>query len=324
MNLENRIIELHNTEQKYVKDEKIVKLLKAVLVDNITDVYDIMKYANMTLKTIIKYSDDKELMARFLNESEYEMFKNKIDIILEKKDLDKKNEDLKLLGRIIDDIFNTRYRLEQICSNNYFPRNKFKDMLMDEDYISKNFGEGILAKIKDKISENSMIREKTPRNMILLESRWDIFVANPNIHYLNELDYRKLSFASDYLCSGANIDYVVSEHNTEVGSVLAILSDLKLGEILKPEHYKNLKRYVEIEKNLLNSNLLEKKYLLISVVEVLYKNNFDLEVALAYFNLPKYLFEKLLKEILVLPYFEDSIKQNINQLIDKKEEKKVK
>lgn len=324
MELKNKITELYNTEQKYAKDEKIVSLLKVVLVDDITDIYDIMRYANITLKTIIKYTDDKELMTKFLTEAEYEIFKNKINIILEKKDSYKKNEDLKLLGRIIDDIFNTRYKLEQICANNFFPRNKFKEMLMDETYISQNFGEGILVKIKEKVSENSLIRERTPRNMILLESRWDILVANSNIHYLNELDYRKLSFASDYLCSGANMDYVTSRHNTNVASVLSILSDLKLAEILKPVHYQNLKRYVEIEKNLLNSDLLHKKYLLTSIVEVLYKNNFDLEVTLAYFNLPKSLFEKQLKEILRLPYFEDSIKQNINQLMEAPEEKKIK
>jgi hypothetical protein len=203
-------------------------------------------------------------------------------------------------------------------------REKIENLFYRTDYIDSTFGLGTQEKVKNRISQNGLIREKKPRNSILIEDRWDVFVSNPDVYYLNELDFRKLNFASSYLCSGADMEYVIKKHETNIPSVLSLLSDLKLQEILKPTCYENLKRYISIEKILVNNELTAKKTLLFNIAHVLQESNYDKHLTLNYFNLPVCLFDKLLKEIVKFPFVDTDVRNNVKGLLDEETNKKVK
>ena len=244
-----------------------------------------------------------------------------------KKELRKQQrhqDDFVIIKNIIDDIFNTRYRIDDIYKKNFSARESIEKIIYNTSFLDDNFGIGTKEKVKNKIAENALIREKKPRNSILIEDRWDIFVAAKDLYYLNEIDFKKLKFASSYLCSGADMEYVIKKHETSIPSVIAMLADLKLQTILKPIYYENLKRYISIEKILISNELSAKKTLLYNIVHVLNESNYNLDYALNYFNLPLNLFKKLLHEISIYPFFEEEIRNRVKLLLNDETDKKVK
>lgn len=324
MNLEEKVLNLYKKEYKTTKQQRVVDILKIILVDKETDPDKIVNLTATTLVTIGKYAYDKELITQFLTEEEYEIFKQKIDVVLNSKEKNKKAEEEKIIRNIIDDIFNTRYKIEDIYRKNFVTRNKIETLFFKTDYLDNTYGLGMKDKVKIKITENGLLREKKPRNSIFIEDRWDVFVANPDVYYLNELDFRKLKLASSYLCSGADMNYVTKKHEISAPAVISILCDLKLQSILNPVCYENLKRYISIENVLINNELSAKKTLLFNVVHVLNESNFDKQLTANYFNLPICLFDKLLKEITLFPFFDENIRNNVKNLLNEETTKKVK
>lgn len=236
----------------------------------------------------------------------------------------RQQEELVTIKNVIDDIFNTRYKISDIYRKNYITREKVEDLLFKTDFLDNTYGLGMREKIRNKITENGLVRERKPRNSILIEDRWDVFVANEDVYYLSEIDFRKLQFASSYLCSGADMVYVVKKHETNIPSVIALLSDLKLQTILKPNHYENLKRYINIERILISNELSAKKTLLFNIVHVLNESKYNLDYALNYFDLPINLFKKLLKEIALFPFFDEETRTSVKELLNEETDKKVK
>ena len=244
MDTKQKILNLYNNKYDHKKDRKIVNLLKFVLVDNEEDLFKLERLTPITQKTMMNYSYDEEYMLKFLTKEEYKIFIKKIEFILELAEKKEDIKDLYLIGQIIDELFNTRHKIEEVCSNNFFPILKFRKILADENFIDNNFGAGLKSKIKNRIAETTLIRTSVPKNQILIQDRFHLFVVKENIHYLNPVDYKKLKLASDYLCSGADLDFVVKKYNVYATSVIPILSDSKLKEILK-EKAKKLKQHCE-------------------------------------------------------------------------------
>lgn len=323
MELENKIMKLYNQKFERVKQRKIVKLLKLVLVDKETDLDKILIQIPLTYESVKKYSKEKENLLCYLTEQEYNVFNQKMVEIYEKYENRVMNEHLSDYRRIIDDIYNTRHKLEEIYSKNFVPRAKFDEILRDKE-LDNYFGEGITEKLKIQIQKNRLIREKKPRDMFLIEHREDIYFAKEDLFFLNQFDYKRLKFASSYLASGANLDYLIKKYDTSILNIITVLSDLKLEKVLKKEHYENLKHYLNIEKLLVDNRVNEKKEFLFNVVQFLQQNNFDKEMAEVYFKFPTYLFERILKEILIRPYFNEEIKKDIQGILLQKEEIKVK
>ena len=323
MSLEEKILNLYKNENNTAKQQRIIDILKVILVDKETNPDKIVDLTSTTIKTIQKYISEKELIIQFLTEEEYNIFKDTFENIINQKVIIEVEEET-LIKNLIDDIFNTRHKYEEICRKNFMNPNKIKEILYKTNYLDDNFGIGTKERVRIKLAETGLIREKKPRNSILIEDRWDIFVTNPDIHYLNELDFKKMKLASSYLCSGADIAYVVKKYEIGVSSVLTFLSDLKLQTILKPTCYENLKRYISIENVLINNELSSKKTLLFNIIHVLSESNYDKQLTQTYFNLPVCLFDRLLKEIIELPYFDEDIKKNVKMLLNMEEDKKVK
>ncbi len=324
MNLENKIMDLYNSKIQKVKAKKVINLLKFVLVDNKTNLYEIQSLVPIGINTIKKYISEKDYMLEFLTEEEYELLKSKIDYIFE---LDKKREekeDLALVTKIIDDILNTRYRIQDICSNNLCQLNKFKRLFDETNYIEENFGIGVKRKIEEKIAKNTRERLNVPRNMFIIEDRYQIKVAEKNLTCLEQSDYKKLCYASDYLCSGANLEFTSQKNEVSTIAAFTLLSDKKIEQLLKKEHYDNLKRYLQIEMLLLSNDLTNKKIMLNDIVSKLYQFGIEKSQILSFYKLPEYLFDKLLLEIIKLPQFSNEIKEFVNILLHNDEEKKIK
>lgn len=316
MELKNKIINIYQQEYKSVKARKIANLLKMVLVDKETDIDKIVKEAPITVNTMQKYIEEKKDILKFITLEEFELFEKQIEYIVGLTKQKNKELELDLLEGIISDIFHTRHRLGDICSNNYFNKNRFDDIFTNSNLIDEFFGVGTQQRINEKIKINDFIRKSCPRNMVLIEDRWSVFVAKEDVFNLNEIDHKKLMYASNYLCSGSNIEFVAKKFNVDVISILGFLSDLKLEQILKPEWNEKLKYYVSIEKLLLENKLTEKREFLFNFVEVLQQNNFDKKLAMTYFKLPVALFDRVLKEILKMPFFNEETKKDIIEILN--------
>ena len=323
MDLENKIMRLYNQKLEKVKQRKIVNLLKLVLVDRETDLDKILIKVPITYPTLKKYLNEKEQILCYLTKQQADLFNEKILEIFEIYEKKVENEELSDVRRIIDDIYNTRHKLSDIYSKNFVPRAKFEEIIKS-GYLDIHFGKGTTEKLKDQIQKNRLIREKKPRNMFLIEYREDIYFAKEDLFFLNQFDYKRLKYASSYLSSAANLDYLIKKYDTSIFNIIAILSDLKLENVLKTEHYENLMHCINIEKMLADNRISEKKELLFNVVLFLQQNNFDKEFAMLYFKTPKYLFDRVINEILRMPYFDAEIKKDIQDMLIQKEENKVK
>lgn len=338
MTLEEKIIELNKKEYSLIKDQRIMDLLMTVIVDKETSLNKIIEKTATTLKTIRKYLEEETAIRKYLTDEEFKVFKTTLEGIINDATEKRMNgrvghienskqvtaaEELKIVRNIIDEILNTRHKIEDIFANNYYSREKFK-ALLSSNYIDDNFGKGMQYIIKSKIEENGLLRERVPRDKKLIEDRLHVYVANPNIHCLEMNDFKKLSLASDYLCSGADVDTIRKKRETNLSSIITILSSDRLEELLEKKHYENLYYCICIEKVLMGNDLIAKENILKDIEYCLIENNYDLELVCATFNLPYYLLQRLLLEIIKLPQFGDELKANINYVLNMKNEEKVK
>lgn len=323
MDLERKIMGLYNQEIEIVKQRKIINLLKVILVDKETNIDRILPSVPITYKTLKKYVNEKESLLLYLTEDEYKLFNEKIANIIESYERRVQDQELNDMRKVIDDIYNTRHKVTDIYSKNFVPRKKIDEMLKN-NVLDIYFGEGTTEKLKLQIQKNKIIREKKARNLFLVEFREDIYFAKDELYYVDQFDYKRLRFASSYLSSGANLDYLIKKFDTNIPSIIMILSDPKLENLLKQNYYQDLVNCINIERLLVDSRVVEKKDFLFSLVLFLQQNNYDKVLAMAYFKTPVFLFDRVLKEILRMPYFDDKIKKSIQSVMIQEENVKVK
>lgn len=326
MNLKEKIMDIYKKyDNKYTKPliRKAIRLLKIVLVDEETNLDKISKFVPIGIGTIKKYAEQNEIIEILLTKEEYAIFKKRVNYILKLDSKKVQNESLAVLKNIIDDIYNTRYKLDDICAKNYLSYSRFNKLLIDENYLDDRFGKGTREKIKNKLKETSIIRTKGSRNEHIIEDRIQLLIVKPQITHLNTYDFKKLSLAASYIENEANVQEIVNKHNIDFISVIAALSDPKLSQILKEEYYLKLNRYISIEKLLLGNRIVEKQKFIYEIIGFLGNNGFDKNVAIEYFNLPKNLFNRILNEITNLTYINDEIKIKIKDILTDETGKKI-
>lgn len=305
-------------------NKKLQRLIKVVLVDGETDLEEIEKKGYIKIDTIRKHLDDPKELKKYLTETEFNILENKLRKLIENWDNRKYLSDVKLMKQIIDDIFHTRYIYREICQRNFTTWKKFETLLHNEEFMNKEFPVGTVEKVKEKIRENDSLRRKVPRDCFVIEDRFCIIIANKNIHYLNQFDTKKLNFVSYYLGTGANLDLVIKKFGTSLPETLAILSDAKLEHILDEKYYNVLKQCLNIEKLLLGNDLNLKREFTLEVTNFLHENEFDTKLAMVYFRIPEPLFNKVLYEIIKLPYASIETKDTIKSILNINKEEKTK
>ena len=62
----------------------------------------------------------------------------------------------------------------------------------------------------------------------------------------------------------------------------------------------------------------------LEVVEFLKQHNYDIDLAINYFKLPLPLFNKILLEVIKLPYADENTKENIKHILNAETNKKQK
>lgn len=324
MDLEMKIKELTKKQYKNEKDRRIVDILNAVIVDKIVDLDKLIFRTSTTDITLKKYVENEEVFKDFLTHREFLIFKNKLKTILDKSTTEKESEDINILKKVFHEILNTRHKLEYICVSNGYPLSRFKTVINLGDYIDRNFGMNMQKRIKNKITQNGIVRDSVPRKMILVEEEEHIKVVKPEIYYLNQIDYKKISFVSSYLLSDANLEFVSKKYCVNNVTALNVLDDTKLESIIKPSCYETLVRYINIEKVLLGNSISEKIKMLSDVINLLYSSNFDVNVVVEQLKITYILLEKMLKEISKNLYFKESIRNDIKVLLMPQENEKVK
>ena len=305
-------------------NKKIERLIKVVLKDGETDLDVIEKKANIKIITIKKHVDNPTELKNYLNEEELSLLLSKLNQMFDERNNRVHNEELELAKKIIHDIFNTRYTIETICRQNFIVITKFKNYFYTKEYMDTHFKEGTFEKVKSKIEENKIIRRKRPRDYFVIEDEVCIRIAQDDTYYLNQFDNRKLNFVAYYLGTGANLELLVKHFGTNKQEILSTLASPKLKEILKPEYYTVLHEYLSIENLLLGNNLLVKKQMVTEIVEFLQQNNFDTVLAMNHFRIPEPLFNKILVEIIKLPYADIQTRETIKGILNSEPEKKIK
>lgn len=322
MDFERKIIQLYLSKDKFQQDKKLITLLKLMFIDKINDLEVILKIIPANIATLNRYIKEPEYVLKYLTQEEFILFESRINKIKEiyeyKKEQNRNIQEKENFKNTVFDILNTRYKLEDICKKNGITRIKFNEMLNDKKFVESVFGEGYQEKTKEKIRQNSLIRRT--QNMYVVEDKFSISVAKEDIIYLNKEEYRMLIYASHYLFSGADIDFVKKTFGVDFSAVMPFISSSKLELLMKPNYYKILRSYIDVEKILLGNDLKRKKELMNEIVSFLFQNNFNKEIALLYYNLPEKLFDRLLEEILKHPSFNQISKSEIQKLVQKKDE----
>lgn len=297
------------------------RLIETILTDGETDLDKIEKRTFVKIATIKKYSEDPKNLEKYLTQEEINLFVSKVKKMFIEREVNESEKDKKYVKQIINDILNTRYLYADICAKNLFSIKKFEQYLYDEEYMKKEFPKVTSEMIKGKIKENEKIRIRKPYDMDLIEDRFCVMIAKNDVHYLNQFDMKKLNVASYYLGTGADLKSVMNRFELSEYETLAILSDAKLKQILDPKYYEILDKSLKIEKTLLGNDLTNKKQFTIQVTDFLENNIFDMNLAMLYFQMPQPLFNRVLDEIVKLPYASEETKQMIKSILYVENEK---
>lgn len=300
MNLENKIRSLYqNIYFQKIRVKKLITMLKVIVLDKEYDIQNIAKKSNLSVETVKKYLDSKELILEFLNEIEYIEFLRYINLVKNNTKVQRENEKYELCSNLIKDILETRLKIEQICINNNITKNNFDKLMSEEDYLKENFGEDIIPKIKFRIEETSIIRRSVPRDKKIIEEAWDIKVAKEKIHCLDSYKFKVLKVVSKYFENDTNIELVAQQLQMPVEMVYNYLSDIKTKDIIKENYYNDLQRYLELENILMENDLNAKRDLIIQVVNVLKQVEFEASEAALQLNYPISLINKIINQDLM-------------------------
>lgn len=321
MELKERIIFLCNQNGYSTKETKILNLLKLVMVDNEQNFSKILDISCLKKEIFNKYILEEQVFLKFITKEEYELFKEKVQLI---KETYKQEYNIIEFQGIVEDIFTTRYTLFTVCKNNYSSVKKFKKMLNSDEFLSTTKCGKTKEQIKKRINETAVLRTTMPRNMYVVEDKLSISIVTSDIHYLNSSYYKKVLMAAHYLNSQADSEYLEKLFQTNFISIIYALCDPKLKEILKPECYELLNNYITKEKLLLENNLIEKKKFLNQMMKVVCECDFDEQLIIDYIKLPENLIKRILDQILNHPDFNIEIKSEIKQMINDKTKKLVK
>lgn len=322
----NRILK-YITEEEYnylvnlmtpimVKKTQIEKLIEVVMTSGETDLEKIEKQACVKRDLTRNCIRHPELLEKYLSQADIEIFVNRLRKMLEEIEFKEYEKDKKYVGQIINDIFDTRHLYGDICAKHLFSREKFEKYLYDEEYMKKEFPKITVKIIKGKIKENEKIRMKRPYNMFLIEDKFCVMISKKDVYYLNQFDAKRLNVASYYLGTGANLDATCEYFKMSIPEVFAMLFSPKLDEILNEQYCVVLKHCLNIE-NILNKNDLNaKKIFTNEITKFLETNNYDMQLAMQYYNIPEPLFNRIIKEIKKLPYASDLTKQNLQDALN--------
>ena len=338
MNLKQKVTDL---VEKYDNDNsrplvrKPIRLLKVVILDEETDIYKIAEAVPISIETIIKYANGNDLIQNLLSKEGYEVYRKKMYNIL-KIYQDKINygshltydnnnsQELDIMRNIIDDIYHTRHDLDFILRENCLQKKRFNEILYDERLLDSNFGIGTQQKVTEKLRENTLIRGRVTKKQYVIEDRFDIMLAKENIYLLEPVEFKKLGYASSYLFSGADADYITQKHQISFLAIIMTLSDNKLEQIIKEEYYAKLKRYIQIEQLFLGNSLSQKKQFILQILDFLTKTDFNKTLAINYFDLPINLFDRIIKEAIKSIYVSDDIKRELINMLNIEKEGKTK
>lgn len=305
-------------------NSKLERLIKVVLVDGETDLDKIEKKAYIKIGTIKKHIEDTRYLEMLLDQEQLTLFVNKVKKMFEDRELQEYETEVRLVRQIINDILDTRYIYADICAKGLSSVKKFEKYLYDEEFMKREFPGVKIEEIKNKIDENYRIRLRKPRDMFIVEDKFCVMITKKDVHYLNQYDMKKLNVASHYIGTGANMKSVLEYFKIELPEALAILSSKKLEQILDEKYYIILKQCLSLE-NILNGNELDKrKELVIKVANLLEQNNYDTNLVMMYLQIPEPLFNKILDNIVKLPYASDETKQTIKNMLYMEKENKSK
>lgn len=299
MELEKRVKELYYYQYfEKVKIKKIITMFKVIVIDKERDLSIIAEKSGMTLKTLKKYLNDKDLLLEFLTNYQYEEFLLILKDIEEKEVTREQDKKYDLVKNIINEILTTRYAHSDIARHNYINVENFNKILNDTEYIKENFGEETLTKVKFRLNETNIIRISTPRDKHVVEDANLLRVLNPKIKYVDDVQLKIIKVTSEYLLSGANLELVKEKMEMPIQSIFNYVSDSRVKELLKPEHYNTLTRYLNLEKIMIENDFNVKRDLILDLYEILKQNNYDFQMTCIQKKLPY----NLLKRILSNPF----------------------
>ena len=338
MDLKQKVTDLvENYDNKYTKPlvRKTIRLLKVVLLDEETDIDKITSAVPITIETMIKYAEGNDLIEALLSKEGYEVYRKKMYNILKiyqnkinygsHLTYDNNNsQELDIMRNVIDDIYHTRHDLDFILRENCLQKKRFNEIVSDEKLLDNNFGVGTKQKVTEKLRENSLIRGKVTKQQYIIEDRFDILLAKEDVYILDPILFKKLGYASSYLFSGADVDYITKKHEVSFLAIVMSLSDPKLGQIIKEEYYTKLKKCINIEQLFLGNSLFDKKQFIIQILNFLSKNNFYKNLAITYFDLPLNLFDRIINEAIRATYVSDDIKRELINMLNIEKEGKIK
>ena len=276
--LEEKIKNLYqNLYFQKVRAKKIITMLKVIVIDGMTDIYDIAKKANTTEETAKNYINNKELILEFLTEQEYIELVPFIDRINNKVKREKETEKHNIVKGIITDILETRFKLEDVRIRNNITSMTYEKLMKDEAYLIDNFGDDIINKLKFRIEETKIIRMSAPRDKKIIEEAWDLKVVKDKIHYLDSYEYKLLKVVSNYLMNDSDINLTSQNLDMPEQMVYNYLVDPKVKDLIKEEYYNKLQTYINYETILREKDLNTKRDLIKQALLALQQSNYNIK-----------------------------------------------
>lgn len=277
-------VSVKNEQQQLIKDlmlleptnmieHKYLILAKAILIQKLNSIDDIVENTELSRTSVVSYLDDFSRCSSFFSSEMLEFLKKEGAFIL-KKATNKIPFD-EFVQYVVSYYMSSRYTMEDLkdifkitkSEVQYIINEKAKELMSEEDY-------NLLSKHKNKISH---IARACPFDCFIIKDPKMIQILKPNIVYVNEYQNRLLTILNDFLNFHEQLYYHDVNKTMDVKIQFLNSNFNELEKILNPEFFLELKPCLEIENLLVGNCLKEKKQYVIAVMKQFLENDMNLD-----------------------------------------------
>lgn len=259
-----------------IVQKRYLKLAKAILIENITDIKGLMKYTGMSERNIEEYLDDFSRVESFFPSDILTLLKQKSLVIYSDESAAISADEYE--KSIIALYLNGRYSYNDIKEITGLRGTQVDYILQERSKILLSASE--YQKFEEHKKEVSKLLLCCPKDCYLIKDERMIQIVKPEIFYVHDVDYQLLSVLVDFLTTYQSISVKepTSDSNLFSMEMYLLAKKNQLAVLLNQTAFLKIQKCLEIESLLIGNQLQQKYELIIVVVKVFFFYNLDLEI----------------------------------------------
>ena len=295
-------------EPTNIIEHKYLILAKAILIQKLDSIDDIVENTELFRTSVVSYLDDFSRCEAFFPSKILDVFKEEGSFILRKASKKASFDEFAIY--VISHYMSSRYTIDEMRTVlnltkgeiKYIINEKAKEVLNDEEFKK-------LCKHKRHIGHIGLA---CPSDCAIVKDPKLIRILKPDVVYLNEYQDRLIMVLNDFLNVGEQLH--VKDVKPVTGANIQFLNSnfKELNKLLNQDVYNKLKKNLEIEYLLVGSNLREKNKYVGFVLKQFLENDMSLEQTSQVLNIDIPILIRVLQDPYISIYYGSILSQYIN------------